>query len=192
MRVRRSDVVTLPNGVTLLRLCLLPFYVLLMSDGRIVAGAFMLGSLGATDWVDGYLARRFNQVSELGKVLDPVVDRLVFFVGVSTALYYSGIPLWFGVAILVREGFVALLMLIATLFGMQRFGVTYWGKWATFLLLGAVPWVLAGSEGGVWRIFWVLGWILGVPGLILSYITAVQYIPMVRAHMRPSEYRKSP
>ena len=75
---------------------------------------------------------------------------------------------------------------------MQRFGVTYWGKWATFLLLGAVPWVLAGSEGGVWQIFWVLGWILAVPGLILSYITAVQYIPMVRAHMGPSEYRKSP
>ncbi len=161
-----------------------------MSDGQVVAAAFMLGSLGATDWVDGYLARRLNQVSELGKVLDPVVDRLVFFIGVTTALYYSGIPLWFGVAILVREGFVALLMLGATLLGMQRFGVTNLGKWATFLLLGAVPWVLIGSEGGVWRIFWFLGWVLAVPGLTLSYVTAVQYVPMVRAHMGRSEYRK--
>ncbi len=173
-----------------MRLCALPWYVVLMRDGRIVPAAFVLGTLGATDWLDGYFARRLGQVSELGKVLDPVADRLVFFVGVTTAMVYSGIPLWFGAAILLREGFIATMMLVCTALGMERFPVTNLGKWATFLLLWAVPWILIGTAGGVWVFFQVCGWCLGVPGIALSYVTAVQYVPLVRAHMKTPDYRE--
>jgi len=188
--VKRSDIITVPNAVTLVRLAMLPWFVILIADGKVVAASFVLGFLGASDWVDGYLARRLNQVSELGKVLDPVADRLVFFVGVSAAIYYEGIPAWFGVAILVREGFVALMMLVGTALGMERFPVTTNGKRATFALLWAVPWILIGTAGGPWVFFQVCGWCVGAPGLVLSYVTAVQYVSVVRSHLRRGDYRE--
>ena len=63
--------------------------------------------LGITDFLDGYIARHFNQVSDLGKVLDPVADRLLFFVGVGGILIDGSVPAWFAVAVLVREALVA-------------------------------------------------------------------------------------
>lgn len=189
--MKRSEIVTVPNFVTLARLATLPWFVVLLADDRVVAASFVLGFLGATDWVDGYLARRLNQVSELGAVLDPMADRLVFFVGVTSALIHDGIPMWFGLAILVREGFVALMMVFGTARGMERFPVTTNGKRATFALLWAVPWILIGTAGGPWVFFQVCGWCIGLPGLVLSYVTAVQYVPLVRAHLRRGDYRKT-
>lgn len=185
----RDQVLTWPNLVTITRLGALPWYTVLLSDGRVVPAAFVLGTLGATDWVDGWLARRLGQSTELGAVLDPTADRLVFLVGLGAILVWGGVPVWFCVAVLVREAFVASMMVGATLAGMERFPVTRAGKTATFALLWAVPWILAGSAGGAWMIFGVIGWCLGVPGLVLSWITAVRYVPLVRRHLRKGEYR---
>lgn len=181
--MRAWSFLTWPNLITAIRLCLLPSYVMLMGDGRVVAAGFLLGFLGATDWVDGWVARRFNQISEFGKVLDPVADRVVFFVGIGAALWFGHFPLWFGVLVLVREGSIALLMVGATLFGMARFPVTTLGKRATFALLCAVPWITVGSTGGAWIVVGVAGWMVGIPGLVLSYVTFFQYLPIVRANM---------
>ncbi len=174
---------TIPNAFTLVRLLLLPvfLYVLFVLENR-AAAAWMLGALGATDWVDGYLARRLGQVSEFGKIFDPTVDRLLFLVATTAIIVDGSIPLWFGVAVLAREILVGLMMAIATiLFKMPRIDVTYWGKLATFLLMFSVPGFLMGSSdmpAADW--FEAAAWILGIPGLILSYWTAIAYIPQVR------------
>ncbi len=174
---------TIPNAFTLMRLLLLPvfLYVLFGLDNR-AAAAWMLGALGATDWVDGYLARRLGQVSEFGKIFDPTVDRLLFVVATVAIIIDGSIPIWFAVAVLVREVLVGLMMVVATfLFDMPRIDVTYWGKLATFLLMIAVPGFLMGSSTMPGAIgFEALAWILGVPGLILSWWTAIAYIPQVR------------
>ena len=162
---------------------MLPTFVSLFADGRVVAGSWFFGLLGATDFVDGYIARRFNQVSELGKILDPIADRAVFFVGITAAMYYDYLPVWFGVVILVREVSIALLMVGATAMGMERFPVTRLGKWATFDLLAAVPWITLGSAGGNWTIFTFMGWAAGIPGIIVSYKSFFDYLPSVRAHL---------
>lgn len=177
------SVLTAPNVITLVRLALLPFYVSLLADDRVVAASFLLGTLGATDWVDGWVARRFNQISELGKVLDPVVDRLVFFVGVGASLWFGHFPAWFGGLILLREGSIAILMVGGTMLGMERFPVTVLGKRATFAILCAVPWITIGSAGGVWRLAEAAGWIVGIPGLVMSYVALFRYLPMVRENM---------
>lgn len=181
--MRWRAVLTWPNLVTVVRLAMLPTYVSLMADGRVVAGSWFFGLLAATDWVDGYLARRLNQVSELGKVIDPVADRLVFFIGIGTAMYYGFFPSWFGVLILVREISIAILMVGATALGMERFPVTRLGKWATFALLCAVPWITLGSAGGPWFVFTVIGWAAGIPGVVVSYVSFFKYLPTVRANM---------
>ena len=174
----------MPNLVTLLRLACLPLFLYLLfgRDNR-AAAAWLLGGLGATDWVDGYLARRLGQVSEFGKVFDPTVDRLLFIVGTMAIIADGAAPVWFCVAVVARELFVGGMMAIATLvFKMPRFDVSWWGKTATFLLMFAVPGFLLGASdfpghGG----FQIVAWVLGVPGLLVSWATAVAYVPRVRA-----------
>jgi cardiolipin synthase len=178
-----SDIWTIPNAFTLARLLCLPvfLYVLFGLENR-AAAAWMLGALGATDWVDGYLARRLGQVSEFGKVFDPTVDRLLFLVAVTAIAVDGSMPVWFAVALLAREALVGAMMAIATLvYKMPRIDVTYWGKVATFLLMFAVPGFLMGSSTmpGA-QGFEVAAWLLGVPGLVLSYWTGIAYIPQVR------------
>jgi cardiolipin synthase len=179
----RGNVLTWPNAITFVRLSLLPVYVVLLSDERIVAASFFLGFLAATDWVDGYVARRFSQISEFGKVLDPVADRAVFFVGIGAAMYFNYFPAWFGTLILIREISIALLMVGATILGMDRFPVSRIGKWATFALMSAVPWITIGQAGGWWVSFTVLGWLVGVPGVLISYWSFFGYLPTVKSHM---------
>jgi cardiolipin synthase (CMP-forming) len=175
---------TVPNLFTLLRLACLPLflYLLLARDNR-AAAAWLLLALGATDWVDGYLARRLGQVSEFGKVFDPTVDRLLFIVALIGIIVDGAAPAWFCWAIVIREVFVAAMMAIGTLvFHMVRFDVSWWGKLATFLLMGAVPaFVLGASDFPGHAGFQVLGWIVGIPGLVLSWVTAIAYVPRVRA-----------
>ena len=174
---------TIPNAFTLLRLLLLPvfLYVLFGLENRAAAG-FLLGGLSATDWVDGYLARRLGQVSEFGKIFDPTVDRLLFVVATVAIIVDGSIPLWFALAVLFREIAVGLMMAIATVvFKMPRIDVTYLGKLATFLLMFAVPGFLVGSSDIAGAdAFWIASWLVGIPGLILSYWTGIAYIPQVR------------
>lgn len=181
---RDAGIWTLPNLFTLLRLLTLPVFVyLLFASQNRVAAALMLGALSATDWVDGFLARLLDQRSEFGAKFDPTVDRLVFIVAVIAILIDGSMPLWFGVALLAREVVVGGTIAIATLvFGMQRFDVTFLGKTATMLLMFAVPAFLLGASAiSSAAVFTALAWLLGLPGLMLSYVTGVGYVPKIRA-----------
>ena len=94
----RDNALTIPNLISILRLAAVPVFVwLLMGQNRPLAAAALLGILGATDWVDGWVARRFDQVSELGKVLDPTADRIMFLVAVFTMMIDGSVPIWFGI-----------------------------------------------------------------------------------------------
>jgi cardiolipin synthase (CMP-forming) len=176
-------VLTVPNVVTVVRLGCIPVFLwLLFGVENRYAAAVLLGALGATDWVDGYVARHFDQVSELGKVLDPLADRLLFIVCVGGIVIDGSAPLVFSILVIVREVVVGGTLAALTLFGMKRFDVSMWGKAGTFCLMVAFPLFLlgAGGDGAVNTFFWICGWLVGVPGLLLSYYAAVGYIPMMR------------
>lgn len=184
---------TYPNLFTLVRLCCIPIFLYLLFGRDNEAGAaFLLGGLGATDWVDGWLARHFNQVSEFGKMFDPTADRLLFIVGITGILIKGIPPAWVFWLIVVREVAVGGTIAVATIaFKMERFDVTYWGKLATFLLMFAIPgFMLGDSDFPGHQAFLVASWILAVPGLILSYYTAVTYIPMIRQSLRSGRSRR--
>ena len=184
---------TAPNAFTLLRLCCIPLFLWLLfgRDNR-AGAAFLLGGLGATDWVDGWLARTFDQTSEFGKVFDPTADRLLFIVGISAIMVDGSAPLWFCWLVLVREVLFGGTVAIATVaFGMERFDVTWWGKTATFLLMFAFPgFMLGASDFPLHTFFQISAWILGIPGLVLSYYTAIAYVPTIRASLRASRHRR--
>jgi cardiolipin synthase (CMP-forming) len=175
-------VLTVPNVVTVARLACLPVFLwlLLGRDDQLAAGC-LLGLLGITDFVDGYVARHFNQVSDLGKVLDPVADRLLFIVGVGGIMIDGAAPLWFSLAVLFRELAVGLAMIVLSMLGMKRFDVSWWGKAGTLALMVAFPSFLISESAFRYADFMrVIAWGFGIPGLILSYYAAITYIPIMR------------
>jgi cardiolipin synthase len=178
---------TVPNLFTLIRLLCLPLFLyLLFGLPSRQAAAWLLGVLGATDWVDGYLARRLGQTSEFGKKFDPTVDRLLLIVATVAIIVNGAIPIWFAVAVLARELVIGGTVAVATVvFGMPRFDVTWWGKTATFLLMFAVPGFLMGESSiAIADWFAVAAWIFGIPGLILSYYTGFAYVPIIAQAVR--------
>jgi cardiolipin synthase len=179
-------VLTIPNVITIVRLCLLPVFVwLLFGEDDRASAAWLLAALGTTDFFDGYIARHFNQVSELGKVLDPVADRLLFFVGIGSILIDGSIPVWFAVAVLAREALVAAATLALAAMGAARVDVTWFGKAGAFALMMSVPFFL-GSHGDL---SWAdqaedLAWATGLPGLALAWYSVVLYVPLARRALR--------
>jgi cardiolipin synthase len=179
-------VLTIPNVITIVRLCLLPVFVwLLFAQDDRASAAWLLAALGTTDFFDGYIARHFNQVSELGKVLDPVADRLLFFVGIGSILIDGSIPVWFAVAVLAREALVAAATLALAAMGAARVDVTWFGKAGAFALMMSVPFFL-GSHGDL---SWAdqaedLAWATGLPGLALAWYSVALYVPLARRALR--------
>jgi cardiolipin synthase len=180
-----SRVLTIPNVITIVRLACLPVFLwLLFAQEDRVAAALLLGALGATDFVDGYIARHFHQVSDLGKVLDPTADRLLFIVGVGGIMIDGAAPLWFSLLVLVREVAVGGAMVVLTALGMKRVDVSWWGKAGTLALMVSFPAFLL-SEAGISTedLFRVIAWGFGIPGLLLSYYAAFTYIPVMRRNL---------
>ena len=187
-----SGMLSVPNFITLARLCVLPLFLyLLFARDQRAGAALLLGFLGMTDWVDGWFARKFNQVSPFGAVFDPTVDRVLFVVSAISVLIDGAVPRWFCIAILIREVVVGAMMVGATMLGMERFPVSNNGKWYTFLLMMAVPFLLLAESSHITADFGlVVGWLCAVPGLALSYYTAVMYVPLVRTNLRKGRAAK--
>ena len=183
----RDNAFTVPNLISILRLAAVPVFVwLLIGENRPLAAAALLGILGATDWVDGWIARRFNQVSELGKVLDPTADRIMFLVAVFTMIIDESVAVWFGILTLVREGGVAIAALILGALGARALKVTWVGKTSSFGLMFAFPLFLLSTavDGGQSTTYEVIAYVIGVPSLALHYIAAFGYIPLAITALR--------
>jgi cardiolipin synthase len=179
-------ILTIPNAITVVRLLCLPVFLwLLLHDENRAAASWFLGALGATDFVDGYVARHFHQTSNLGKVLDPVADRLLLFVGIGAILYDGTVPAWFAVAVLLREVLVTVATLALAALGARRIDVTWWGKAGTFANMFAFP-LFLGSHSTVSyaTVCSFLAWVAAVPGLLLSYYALLLYVPLARQALR--------
>jgi cardiolipin synthase len=191
-----SRIWTVPNVISFVRLLGIPVFVYLMFPrDNLAAGAILLGILGSTDWVDGWYARRYHQVSNLGKALDPTVDRLVLIVGIVSAIIAIDEP-WFrlfAALVLFRELAVACWTLLITAVNRGvSMEVTWWGKAGTFCMYFAFPFFIAGAS--TFRIataFDVLAWGFAIPGLVLSYWAAALYIPIGVKALREGRARRT-
>ncbi|NDA81311.1 MAG: CDP-alcohol phosphatidyltransferase family protein [Actinobacteria bacterium] len=181
-------VFTIPNLLTILRACGIPLFLwaLFTEDGaRDLLAIAILAIAGFTDYLDGRLARALNQSSQLGELLDPLVDRL-YIAAVLIGLAIRGvIPLWILALLIARD-----LILATTLPGLYRIGkgplpVTFLGKAATLNLLYAFPLLLLGEQEGFlgqWASIFAVafsGW-----GLLLYLLTGIQYFFEARSQIR--------
>lgn len=186
-------VLTVPNAVTVVRLLCLPLFLwLLFGAGRQTAAAVLLAVLGATDWVDGQLARRFHQVSTLGKVLDPLADRLLVGTAVIAVIVHGAVPLWFGFATLARELLVSVATLGLAALGARRMDVLWIGKAGTFALMFSYPAFLLGHGSAGWQVpIRDIAWVTGIVGLVLAWTAAVAYLVPARRALREGRQSKS-
>lgn len=173
---------TLPNLLSAIRLAAAPVLVwLIFGRHDELVAAYVLAGVGATDWLDGFLARRLGQVSAVGQVLDPIADRVLLGVGVVAILIAGAVPLWMGVAVLAREALVSVAVVVLALLGAARIPVIWVGKVGTFVLMFALPLFLAAHSTASWRgPAEVAAWTCGVAGLILAWYAALSYVPRAR------------
>jgi len=172
-------VVTIPNAVSMVRLLLIPVFVWLVLIEQTAWAGALLGVIGATDWIDGYLARRLDQVSEVGKMLDPIADRLAVVVAVVLGLIVGVLPAWFGWGIIIREVVIGVGAIYGWTKGVRRLDVRWLGKTATFLLYFAITaFYIADGLDLDW--LWWGSAVLGLVGLVLYYVVAFSYLGDMR------------
>ena len=187
-------ILTIPNVLSVVRLLCIPVFVwLLFARDNRAAAAWLLAALGATDWVDGYVARHFDQVSTLGKVLDPVADRLLLGVGVVSILIDGSVPTWVAWATITREGLITVATLALAALGARRIDVTWFGKAGTFGMMVAFPLFLASHSTLGWAdTAGFLAWVAAIPGLLLGYWALITYVPLARAALAEGRVRSTP
>ena len=175
------DALTIPNLISVLRLLLVPVFLwLVFGEGEIAWAGVLLGVIGATDWIDGYLARRLDQVSEVGKFLDPLADRLAVFVAVIAGLIKDILPAWFAWALILREVVIGFGALYGWTRGVTKLDVRWLGKTATLLLYAAITGFYLAEGFDLPWLFWI-SLLVGTIGLVLYYVVAFQYLGDLRA-----------
>ncbi|MBC2889544.1 CDP-alcohol phosphatidyltransferase family protein [Gordonibacter massiliensis (ex Traore et al. 2017)] len=183
-----NRILTVPNVISLVRLCLVPVFLVLLFNGYDLMATFLFALAAGTDWVDGQIARRTNAVSRLGQLLDPAVDRILMIAGVAGLFLVGRLPLWIIVVVLVRD--LALLVGGAAILKRYqvRVAVIYPGKVATTLLFVGFAALLLNwpvlNGLGVVNASWLPGlsadpyswgiWFV-YAGLVLALITTAYY-----------------
>ena len=184
---------TVPNALSFLRLLGVPLFLWLVlgpeADGWALA---LLAASGVTDYLDGYLARRLNQTSRLGEVLDPVADRLYILAVVIGLALRDIVPWWFAIILPLRDVLLWGLVPILRTRGYSALPVHFLGKAATFNLLYAFPLLLLGDgEGVVARLAEVFGWAFAFWGVGLYWWAGILYAWQVRKLLATTEPRKA-
>lgn len=179
---------TIPNIVSLVRLLGIPvfWWVLLVEDNVGLAAVFVF-LVGWTDWIDGYLARRLNQVSKLGKALDPVADRLLIASAVIGGLITEVVPPIVGWALLLREIFMGGVAWRLWRSGGGTLEVRRYGKVATFLIYGAIPAFYLAAVPFLEVVMASAAWSASVAGLVLYWWVGMQYAGDARARIAELE-----
>ena len=138
-------IVTVPNILSLIRLALVPVFLVLLLSGDYLAALIVLAVASVSDLLDGIIARRYNQVSRFGQLLDPAADRL-FILATIIGLAVRGIlPWWLLAVVLARDLMLVVLGIVLARHGFGPLPVHHLGKVATFCLFFALPLLLAGQ-----------------------------------------------
>lgn len=188
MTTPEDRILTIPNLLSLLRLALIPVFLWLVLGARAdLAAVAVLAVSGITDWADGVIARRTGQMTHLGRLLDPLVDRLTIAATLIGLALRDLVPWWLVALLAARE-----LLLLALVPALRRRGlialpVHYLGKAATFALYWGFPFVLVGAGSATWeQVLGALGWAFVIWGTALYWYAAVLYLDQARRVLRAS------
>jgi cardiolipin synthase len=185
---------TLPNVLSLLRLAGVPLMVwLILGPQNDLLAVLVLAAGGFTDWLDGYLARRWHQTSRVGQMLDPVADRLYIMAVVICLAVRDIVPWWLVIGLVARDVLIFAFVPVLRTRGFSALPVHFLGKAATFNLLYAFPLILLGAEDGLdWHYARVVGWAFALWGVSLYWWAGTLYLFQTLTLMRDVPRRRTP
>jgi len=190
---RPDRVVTLPNALSVLRLVGVPLFLWLVLTKRDALAIAVLMVSGVTDYLDGRIARQWNQMSRLGELLDPAADRL-YILATLVGLTARGIvPLWLTLTLVGRDLVLATTLPLLRRHGYGPLPVHFLGKAATFNLLSGFPLLLLGEGDSLLsRVAFAFGWAFAIWGTALYVWAGVLYLVQVRQVLRAPGEERSP
>ena len=169
-------IVTIPNLLSFFRLLLIPVFLVLLVNAQYMWALVVLVGSSLTDFVDGYIARHFNQVTRVGQLLDPAADRLFIFSTLIGLAWTGFIPWWLAGVILARDLLLLLLGVILANFGYGPLPVHHLGKMGTFALLTAMPLlVLSAAFPAIGEVTDPIGWAAALWGVFLYWWAGILY-----------------
>jgi cardiolipin synthase (CMP-forming) len=172
-----SRILTVPNLLSFIRLALVPVFLVFIIVGADLAALIVLVVSSVTDYFDGVIARKFQQVSRLGQLLDPAADRLFIFAALVGLCVRDIIPWWLVVVIVGRDFMLVVLGIILANHGYGPLPVHHLGKVATFSLLYALPILMLGlAFPGINWITNPVGWAFALWGAFLYWWAGFVYI----------------
>ncbi len=180
--VTSNRIFTVPNVLSMIRLLGVPVFLWLIlvpeADGWAIV---LLVVSGATDYLDGYLARRLNQITRLGQLLDPIADRLYIVATLIGLLLRDIVPWWLVAILLLRDVVMGVVLLLLKRVGVVGLPVHFIGKAATFNLLYAFPLLLLGDgQGTVALVCRIFGWAFAIWGTALYWWAGILYLEQAR------------
>ena len=171
-----TRVLTVPNLLSFLRLALVPVFLALLVNGADAWALLVLAVASLTDYLDGAIARRFNQITRLGQLLDPAADRLYIFAALIGLAWRDLVPWWIVAVVVGRDVFLLGLGVVLANHGFGPLPVHQLGKVATFCLFYALPMIMLGQafpELSWWS--QPVGWAFGLWGAYLYWWAGVIY-----------------
>jgi cardiolipin synthase (CMP-forming) len=172
-----SQVFNIPNFLSFLRIALVPVFLWFLLEEMFVSAITVLAVAGLTDFLDGYLARKLNQTTKLGKMLDPVADRLYIFATLLALSATGYVPWWLSGLVILRDVLMLISLPVLASVGHRSLPVHYLGKASTFALLYAFPLLLMGkifTEAAF--IITPLAWAFALWGVALYWWSGFVYL----------------
>jgi cardiolipin synthase (CMP-forming) len=178
---RPSDrVLTIPNALSAARLVGVPFFLWLVLNKHDAAAVAVLMVSGFTDWLDGKIARKWNQISRVGQLLDPAADRLYILATLIGLTVRDVVPLWLTLALVGRDVLLSFTLPVLRRHGYGPLPVHFLGKAATFNLLAGFPLLLLGEgDSVVSQVAHAFGWAFAIWGTALYWWAGVLYVVQV-------------
>ena len=178
---------TVPNLLSLLRLALVPVFLVLILNGRNLEAIIVLAVASITDYLDGYFARKLKQETRLGQLLDPAADRLYIFATLIGLAIVGYIPLWLTIVVIARDLILLFTYPILASRGYGPLPVHYLGKAGTFALLYSFPLLLIAAAFPDISLFVLpVAWAFDLWGIGLYWWAGFVYLAQVRSVVKSS------
>ena len=190
-----TSILTIPNLLTFMRMALIPAFASMIFYGHYKLGLAFFVIAGITDGIDGFLARRFGQESELGTIIDPIADKLLMttaFVilslpNVMPQVRHLPVPFWVTVTVIGRDVLILMVAMAITMFtGFRGFKPSFWGKFSTLVQVLAVTLILFSAVSG-YSFYLPTTYTITT---LLAFVSGVHYVFQVARLMRDEETPK--
>jgi cardiolipin synthase (CMP-forming) len=176
-QVASSRIFTVANAVSVVRLMAIPVFLWLVIEDRLLIAFVLLVVAVLSDFVDGMIARRMNEITKLGQFLDPFADRLFIAATVIALAIQDVVPWWFVIAVMLRDALLGIGGVVMARYGAATLPVKWWGKVATFAMLVVLPLFLLGAVvPEVGEITNPIAWVLALATVALYWVVGFSYL----------------